>query len=288
MTFALLVCLKVSVVALLCAIGLGSTPADVAYLWRRPALLFRSLLAMYVVVPLAALAVVRTVPMPPAVKIAILVLAISAGAPLLPRKLMKVGREGYVFSLVVTSSLLAVVAVPAWLAWLGPLFGRETSVTPAAVGLVIAKTLLAPLLVGMLLRWPLSAVADRVSEWVLGAAGAVLTLSGLGLLALHGSLLIEVGWVPLAALTGMTFITLAIGHVLGGPDPADRTALAVSCASRHVGIAMLAASTVPGPRTIALVLAYVLAAAAVSIPYLKWRTRPGSAKPLRSGSESVA
>ena len=36
---------------------------------------------------------------------------------------------------------------------------------------------------------------------------------------------------------------------------------------------MLAASTVPGPRTIALVIAYVLASAAVSIPYLKWRAR---------------
>jgi hypothetical protein len=34
---------------------------------------------------------------------------------------------------------------------------------------------------------------------------------------------------------------------------------------------MLAASTVPGPRTVVLVLAYVLASAAVSISYLKWR-----------------
>jgi hypothetical protein len=36
---------------------------------------------------------------------------------------------------------------------------------------------------------------------------------------------------------------------------------------------MLAASTVPGPRTIALVIAYTIASAAVSIPYLKWRGR---------------
>ena len=83
----------------------------------------------------------------------------------------------------------------------------------------------------------------------------------------------------------MTAVALAIGHALGGPDPADRTALAISCASRHVGIAMLAASTAPGPRTVALVLAYVLASAAVSIPYLKWR---GRAAETVSRSESPA
>jgi hypothetical protein len=109
------------------------------------------------VVPVAAVVMAKTLPLPVAVKTAILVLAISAGAPLLPRKLMKLGREGYVFSLVVTSSLLAVVAVPAWLEGLGTLFGREADLDPAAVALVVAKAFLAPLVLGMLLRWPLSA-----------------------------------------------------------------------------------------------------------------------------------
>lgn len=271
MTEALLLVLKLSVVALILAIGLGSTPSDLTYLWRRPGQLARSLIAMYVAVPIAAMLVAKTLPLPVPVKAAILVLAISAGAPLLPRKLMKLGQEGYVFSLVVTSSILAIVAVPAWLEVLGPLFGHETTVEPGAVARAIAKSFLAPLVLGMLLRWPLSRVAERVSEWILGAAGAVLAASGLALLALHGDLLFAVGWVPLAALAGTTLVALVIGHVLGGPDPDDRTALAVSCASRHVGIALLAASTVPGPRTAALVLAYVLASAVVSVPYLRWR-----------------
>jgi BASS family bile acid:Na+ symporter len=78
---------------------------------------------------------------------------------------------------------------------------------------------------------------------------------------------------PLLALAGMTLLGLAIGHALGGPDPDDRTALGLSCATRHVGVAMLAASTVPGPRTATLVLAYLLASAVVSISYLSWRKR---------------
>jgi BASS family bile acid:Na+ symporter len=270
-TEVLLLVLKLSVVALIFAIGLGSTPADLVYLWRRPGQLVRSLLAMYVVVPVAALVMAKTLPLPVAVKTAILVLAISAGAPLLPRKLMKLGREGYVFSLVVTSSLLAVVAVPAWLQLLSAFFGREAELDPGAVTLVIAKSFLAPLVLGMLLRWPLSSVAERLSQWLLGAAGAALTAAGLALLLLHGGALVAVGVVPLLALVATTLVALAIGHALGGPDPDDRTALAVSCATRHVGIAMLAASTVPGPRVAVLVLAYVLASAVVSIPYLRWR-----------------
>jgi BASS family bile acid:Na+ symporter len=283
MTEALLLALKACVVALLCAIGLGSTLADLTYLFRRPALLLRSLFAMYVAMPLAALAIVRVFPLPVGVRAAILVLAISAGAPLLPRKLMTLGREGYVFSLVVLSSLLAVVAVPAWLVVLGPYFAREAAVGPRAVGLLVAKAALAPLFAGMLLRPLLAGRADRVSERLLKMVGVVLLLAAIALLAVNVPLLVEIGWIAPLALAGVTAVALGIGHALGGPDREDRTALAVSCASRHVGVAMLAASAVPGPRTVALVLVYLVSAAVVTLPYLKWRARPTAAGAARPG-----
>ena len=216
---------------------------------------------MYVAIPLAALAIVQAVSLPAGVRTAVLVLAISAGAPLLPRKLMTLGREGYVFSLVVLSSLLAVVAVPAWLVVLGPFFARESEVGPGAVGLLVAKAALAPIAAGMLLRPLLGGRADRVSEWVLKVVRRRSVVGGLALLALNAPLLVATGWIALLTLAGITAVALGIGHVLGGPDREDRTALAVSCASRHVGVAMLAASAVPGPRTVALVLVYLLSAA---------------------------
>ncbi len=147
--------------------------------------------------------------------------------------------------------------------------------------MLIAKAFLVPLAAGMLLRWALSGIAGRLSEWILRAAVAALALAALALLVLHWRLLVELGWIPLLTLAGMTAVALAIGHALGGPDPDDRTALAVSCSARHIGIALLAASTVPGPRTVMLILTYLLASAAVSIPYLKWqaRKRPPVARP---------
>jgi BASS family bile acid:Na+ symporter len=146
-------------------------------------------------------------------------------------------------------------------------------VEPRAVALLVAKAFLGPLALGMLVRRVVGPAAERASEWILKVAGATLLAAGLLLLLAAGRLLLDVGWLPLLALAGMTAIALGIGHALGGPDPDDRTALAVACSTRHVGIAMLAASTTPGPRVVALVLAYVLASAAVSIPYLKWRGR---------------
>ncbi len=153
MTATLLLLLKISVGIIILAIGMDSTPREIAYLWRRPGLLLRSVLAMYVLVPLAALALVKVLTLPPGVEIGLLVLAVSAGAPLLPRKLLHIGDGAYIFSLVVTSTLLAIILVPAWLAVLGPQFGNPPNLESSRVAWVLAKSFFLPLAVGMLIRW---------------------------------------------------------------------------------------------------------------------------------------
>ena len=95
MTVILFLTIKICIAALILAIGMGATMDDVLYLWRRPALLARSLLAMYVFVPCAADVVVTILRLSPGIKAAMLVLAVSAGAPLLPRKMGGVGNSAY-------------------------------------------------------------------------------------------------------------------------------------------------------------------------------------------------
>jgi BASS family bile acid:Na+ symporter len=279
LTTGLLVTLKVTVFVLIVAIGLDSRLADVRYLWRRPGLLLRSLVAMYVVVPLLALLMVKTLPLATGVKVAMLVLAVSAGAPLLPRKLMNLGEGDYIFGLVVTSSLLAIVTVPAWVAVLGPMFGHEVELAPAQVAKVIFSSFLAPLAAGMVLRRLLGEKADRVGDALMAVAGIVMTAAALLLLALNWEVLRVAGWGFVLALAVFAAAALAIGHLLGGPAPDNRTALAVACATRHVGIAILLASLVPGPRIAVLVAAYFLASALASVPYMKWRRRSAPPPP---------
>lgn len=277
MTEGLLLMLKVSVGLLILAIGMGSTFSDLAYLWRRPGLLVRSLLAMYVLVPLAALVLVTLLPLAPGIKAALLVLAVSAGAPLLPKKLGAFESDAYVFSLVVTSSLLAIVLVPTWVALLSRHFGVATELPPKVVAMAIAKAFLLPLAAGMAFRalWP--SLASRWSDTLLGTAGIVLMGCGVLLLLSHYELLLLTHWLGFVALVVLMLTALAIGHLLGGPTADDRTALAIACATRHIGIALLVATAFPGLKTAVLIAVYVVASAAVSIPYLRWRRTTAAA-----------
>ena len=133
MTLALLLLLKAAVSIIIFAVGLDLDAGRRHVAAAPPALLLRSLLAMYVLVPLGGRRSRQVATLAPGVEIGLLVLAVSAGAPLLPRKLMGIGDGGYTFSLVVISSVLAIVIVPAWLALLGPQFGAPPALEPATV-----------------------------------------------------------------------------------------------------------------------------------------------------------
>jgi len=279
LTAYLLIALKGSVALLIFAVGLDSRLKDLVYLRQRPGVMLRSLLAMYIVVPLLALAAVKVLQLPPGLELALLVLAISAGAPMLPRKLMRLGNEEYVISLVVVSSLLAIVTVPAWLALLGPHFDRPGTLDPMTVAGVLGKSFLLPLVLGVAVRRWLPDASARLSDLLLKVVGLVFSGCALALLVTHYQVILAVMGLPILVLGGFTLAALGVGHAMGGPDPNDRTALAVSCATRHVGVAMVVAAATPNPRTVVLIVAYALASAVVIIPYMKWRSRVVPAAP---------
>jgi BASS family bile acid:Na+ symporter len=284
MTATLLLLLKAAVGLIIFAIGLDSTADDALFLPRRPGLLLRSLLAMYVVVPLAALALVGLLDLAPGVGLGLLVLAVSAGAPLLPRKLLRIGDGAYTFSLVLLSSLLAIVVVPAWLTLLGPHFRAPLELDSTDVAWVLAKSFLLPLVAGMLIRGVLPNFAEYWSSRLIGAAGGELTASAAALLLLHWDVLLVARWSGVLALIALVAMALAIGHGLGGPAHDDRTALAVACSSRHIGIAVLVAASLPGPRTAVIIAVYIVASAIVCIPYLRWRRAVAARTTSTSGS----
>ncbi|WP_172197027.1 bile acid:sodium symporter family protein [Niveibacterium sp. COAC-50] len=265
--------LKGAVAVMLLAIGAASSVRQVAYLWQRPALLSRALLAMYVLVPAAAVLIDEFVPLGKVARAALLVLAVSAGAPMLPRKLGAIGRSPYVFSLVVTSSFLAVAFVPVWVMVLGPHFELDRQVEPLQIAMSVAQTILLPLLAGMALRaiWP--AICERWADRLIAALGSLLMLMGLAMLLMFGHMLLDVPPRSFVAMTGLLLIALVIGHLLGGPDPHERTALAITCSTRHVGLAVLVAASMPGPYAVLLITAYLLCSLIVTVPYLMWRRR---------------
>jgi len=277
-TEILLVALKLSIALLIFAIGLGSTFSDLTYLLRRPALALRSIFAMYVMVPVAALALVFALPLSPGARAALLVFAVSAGAPLLPRKLSPFSNSSYVFSLVTLSSVLAIFLVPAWVSLISARFDLETTISMATVAKLLAKAFLLPLAIGMVVRAIIGDAGDKLSDGLMKVAGVVLLVTALVLLATNWELMLKLRGEGMIALVALILIALAIGHLMGGPDEDDRTALAIACATRHIGIALVVASAFPGPATVVIVLAYTIATAAVSLPYLRWRRKRGATR----------
>ena len=66
---------------------------DLFYLVRRPSLLARSLFAMFVVMPILAVVLVRVLELRQSLEIALVALAISPVPPLLPKKQDTAGGE---------------------------------------------------------------------------------------------------------------------------------------------------------------------------------------------------
>jgi len=154
---------------------------------------------------------------------------------------------------------------------LGPLFPRLPPLAPERAALVLAESFFLPLLLGMAIRWLFPKVAAWTAGRLVGLASIVLAVSALALLVVHWHIVLEARWTGILTLAALIALSLAIGHLVGGPEEDTRTALAIACATRHIGIAVLVATSVPGPRTAVVIAIYIAVSLAISMPYLRWR-----------------
>jgi BASS family bile acid:Na+ symporter len=140
---------------------------------------------------------------------------------------------------------------------------------------------LLPLGLGMALRHVSPTTAARL-EPGLTRIGAVLLVATV-VLVLIGvwEVTVTAGFRVLAAVTLITGAALAVGHLLGGPEPAMRTAVAITSAARNAGLALLVATLNGAPPQIdATVLAYLVVSVFCIAPYAAWRRRVGAQVPL--------
>ena len=257
------------------ALGLNATREDVAYLLRKPGLLVRSLVAAYLLTPLIAVALALLINAPAGVEIGVLIFAISAAAPILPRKLIMLGvHPGCIYSLAVVMSLVAVVTVPVSLALLGPLFPKALTVSALDVAKVVITSFLAPLLAGMAVRSFVPSVSGRISQLLMDAAGIVILGVAVLILAVSLSAIPRLGVRGFLIIVLLTIGALVVGHAMGGPEAGDRTTLALACATRLPALAMLIASVnFPDAKPLPVVAAYLFVSNLTALPYVIWRKK---------------
>ncbi|HUL73793.1 MAG TPA: hypothetical protein VLT86_11865 [Vicinamibacterales bacterium] len=265
------------VVLFVAAVGLRASPDDALGLVRQRGVLARSLLAMFVVMPAAAAFVARTFDLLPAVEIALVSLSLSPVPPLLPGRMLKAGSErSYAVGLLVAAAAVAIFYVPAAVFLLARVFQLSVSISPVNVAIPVASTVLAPLLAGMAIRRLVPGFADRAAQPLAAAAGAIL---GIGLVAVLVAtwptitLLLRNG--TLVAFVAFSVAGLAVGHLLGGPAPGNRSALALSTAARHPGVALvIARANFPDQQMILpAILLYLCVTALATTVYLALRQR---------------
>jgi BASS family bile acid:Na+ symporter len=272
------------------ATGLRAALVDPFWLLKRPALLLRSLLAILILVPLGTFLFLEGLRPPELVEAGLLVTIVSIGIG--PPAIFKQTRAAvadisYEIELNVILLLLAVVFIPTVVTVVGRYFHRELYLGASAVGKLVLTRSLIPLVIGIgvarllpRVARPLGRIAGPLVQIVLLALIVVaLAATWRGLFDLGAR-----GWLLCAAVaTG----ALAIGHLCGGREAAQRRVLATFSAMRFPGLALLIASVIPaGKKVIPVVLAYTLCSAVCLAIYgalLNRRQRRPAGRTIPSG-----
>lgn len=267
------VAFQVSLFVIVFGYGLRAEFVDLRYLFARPALFGRSVIAVLVVMPALAVALAGWFAFTPTVEIALVALAISPLPPLLPTREAKAGGgERYGLGLMVVLAVLSIALVPAAVQVIGVVFGRVYVTTPATIAEVVSLSILLPLAVGMVTRAVAVRFAQAVAIHVERAGKVFMPFAAVVLLAAaapdvwrlvgNGTLLV----IAVFVVTGFV-----VGHLLAGPDPQHSAVLAFSAACRHPGTALaVAAANYPDQDFRAAILIYLAVNVAVGLLYAYW------------------
>jgi len=277
----LLMFVTVTIFSLMLAMGVSHSFQQLTSLWRRPELLLRSLLAVIVLVPAVVGLILWVFELPLAVATGLAVLAAAPGAPLTyKRSQMAGGDPTYTASLQLTLALLAVVVTPLILVIFCTLFELGAGrVGPFAVARQVAEVTFLPVITGLLIQHFAPRLADVIGKPLRILANIlfiVLFSAVIILLVLSPDLrmTLNLGGLPTGAIIIMVGISLAIGHLLGGPSREQRSVLAIASIARNVGLALFIAELSDyGQNFIPTLLTYMIFGALLAVPYSVWSKR---------------
>jgi BASS family bile acid:Na+ symporter len=165
--------------------------------------------------------------------------------------------------------------------------GLPLHISPGKVAIVVATTILIPLVAGIVVARLVPRLAAKIEPIISKVGGVLLLVAAVAMIASQWTTIgTLIGDGTLLAFVIFIVVGLVAGHILGGPKPNDRTVLAMATSSRHPGVALAIASlNFPGEKAVlAAALLFLITDAIVSIPYVNWRKRTGAT----DGSNVVA
>ena len=272
----LLIFVKITIFSLMLAIGCNLSFEEMLSLWRKPALLFRALLAVVVLVPLVVIVLLKLFNLPPEVITGLALLAASPGAPLTTKRSQMAGcRFSYSASLQLTLAILAVLITPVTLGIFFTLFQHLVEkVTILEVARQVIMVQLLPVSIGLLLQKFIPKFVENIAQPLNFIADILLLLLVIVAGILGIPLFFKVWGLPIVVITIMVIASLAIGHSLGDHNDDTQPILAISCIARNIGLALfIAILNDVQQKVIPTLIAYVIVGAVIGSFYSIWNKR---------------
>jgi bile acid:Na+ symporter, BASS family len=259
------VAMLIFVLSSMLAMGLGLTVSQIITPLRHARLVVLSLLANFVLMPLAAVALAALLRLDPPLGVGLLLLGTAAGAPFLP-KLAQIAEGNLAFA--VGLMVLLMVVTVGYLPLVLPVLLPGVSVNPAKIARSLFLLMLLPLAGALAIKARFAvaaartkAVLDRVSNLSLMLLVVLITAANINnVLAVFGTH---------GILAGLLFIAVGfgMGWLLGGPGMDTRRVLALGTAQRNIAAALVVGSqSFRDPKVVVMVVVVAIVSLLVLMP----------------------
>jgi bile acid:Na+ symporter, BASS family len=259
------VCMLAFVISSMLAMGLGLTVSEIISPLRNLRLVVLSLLANFVLMPLAAVALATLLRLDEPLGVGLLLLGTAAGAPFLP-KLAQIAKGNLAFA--VGLMVLLMVITVGYLPLVLPLLVPGVSVNPGKIARSLFLLMLLPLAGALAIKAYFADAAarakpplDRVSSLSLVLLALLMTIANVNsVLAVFGTR---------GILAGVLFIALGFGAgwLLGAPEMGTRRVLALGTAQRNIAAALVVGSqSFDNPEVVVMVIVVATVAFLILMP----------------------
>jgi len=257
------------IVGSMLAMGLGLTFSQIIQPLKNARLVVLALLANFVLVPLLAYGISLILPLEDSLKIGLMILATSAGAPFLVLEAR--GAKANLALAVGIMTMLMVVTI-FYLPLVLPLLLGDIDVDALAIAKSLIVLMLIPLILGLLIR---SNAPDTAKHWqpVMNKVGSlgilILLVVGLGINA--SNVISLIGSYGFLALLLFIIGSLLIGFVIGGRDPGVRNVTGLGTAQRNVSAAIVVTlQNFAGTDALPFVLVASILIPLILLPTARW------------------
>ena len=262
------VAVVVFVVSSTLGVGLSLTVGEILAPLKNARLVALSLVANFVLAPLAALGLWRALGLDEPLGIGLLLCGLAAGAPFLI-KLAEFAKSDLAFA--VGLMVLLMVVTVGYVPLVLPFVVEGTTVNAAKIAQSLVVLMLVPLAAGLLLRAGRPGAADRIRPAIGVLSNLSMILVVLLTIAAHFKSVLSVfGTFGVLAAIVYIVVCIGIGWLLGGPGPSTRRVLALGTAQRNAAAAfVVAGQNFEDPKVIVMITVVLIVGFILLLPFAR-------------------